>query len=215
MGLKLDLYVITDSRLAGSRGDLAVMEEAIAGGADAVQLRGKEMSTRQLVELGQALRGLTRRAGALFVVNDRIDVALAVDADGVHVGQDDMPVALARRLMGPAKIVGVSAGNLDEALQAARDGADYLGVGPIYPTGTKADAGEATGPGLVAEIKRVVDLPVVGIGGISAVNAPAVIAAGADGVAVISAVVGASDPRLAAASLREAVLATKRGRGRT
>lgn len=213
MDLKLDLYVITDTRFAGARGNLAVMEEAVAGGADVVQLREKEMSTGQLVELGLALRELTRRSRVLFVVNDRVDVALAVDADGVHVGQDDMPAALARRLMGPGKIVGVSAGSLDEAVRALRDGADYLGVGPIYPTGTKADAGAATGPELIAEIKRATGLPIVGIGGIDAANAPAVIRAGADGVAVISAVVGKPDPRLAAEEIREAVLAAKRRGG--
>lgn len=208
--MKLDLYVITDTRLAGPRGNLAAMEQAICGGADVVQLREKEMSTGQMVELGLALRELTRRHGILFVVNDRVDVALAVDADGVHVGQEDMPAALARRLMGPGKIVGVSAGTVDEALRAARDGADYLGVGPIYPTGTKADAGAATGPALVAEIHRAVALPIVGIGGIDAANADAVVAAGADGVAVVSAVVAAADPRRAAERIKEAVFAAKR-----
>src|SRR5512144_998004 len=105
----LDLYVVTDSRLAGERGSLWTIEEAIAGGADVVQLREKDMSTREMILLGQALRDLTRRHGVLFVVNDRVDVALAVDADGVHVGQDDMPARLARRLVGPDRIVGVSA----------------------------------------------------------------------------------------------------------
>jgi thiamine-phosphate pyrophosphorylase len=207
----LDLYVVTDSRLAGERGNLWTIEEAIAGGADVVQLREKDMSTREMIALGQALRELTRRHGVLLVVNDRVDVALAVDADGIHVGQDDMPARLARNLVGPDRIVGVSATSLEEAIQAAEDGADYLGVGPIYSTGTKLDAKPATGPGLVTEAKRATGLPIVAIGGIGPANAAEVVAAGADGVAVISAIVGKQDPRAEAQRIREAVLGAKGG----
>lgn len=203
--LKLDLYVVSDARLAGARGNLATLEEAIAGGADVVQLREKAMTTRELIELGLALRELTRRHGVLFIVNDRVDVALAIEADGVHVGQDDMPASLARKLVGPGRIVGVSATTLAEATQAARDGADYLGVGPVYPTGTKLDAAPATGPGLIGEAKRLTGLPIVAIGGIGPTNAAEVVAAGADGVAVISAIVGQPDPRMAARRIRDAV----------
>jgi thiamine-phosphate pyrophosphorylase len=208
--LRLDLYVITDSRLAGERGNLWYIEEAIAGGADAIQLREKDASTLELIELGRALRDLTRRRGVLFIVNDRVDVALAVDADGVHVGQDDMPAPLARRLVGPDRIVGVSATTLAEAEQAARDGADYLGVGPIYPTGTKLDAKPATGVELIGQAKRATGMPVVGIGGIGPANAAEAVAAGADGVAVISAIVGRPDPRAAARAIKESVLRARR-----
>ena len=206
----LDLYVVTDSRLAGERGNLWTIEEAIAGGADVVQLREKDMSTRDMILLGQALREITREHRVLFIVNDRVDVALAVDADGVHVGQDDMPARLARKLVGPDRIVGVSATTLADAVRAAEDGADYLGVGPIYPTGTKPDAAPATGPGLVSEARRATGLPIVGIGGIGPTNAAEVVAAGADGVAVISAIVGKPDPRAEARRIREAVAWAKR-----
>ena len=209
--LRLGVYVITDSRLAGPRGNLEVVRAAIAGGADAIQLREKCMPGAKLYELGLALRRITREAGVLYIVNDRIDLALAVEADGVHVGQDDLPAAIARRLMGPGKVVGVSAATVADAVRALHDGADYLGIGPIYPTGTKADAGEAVGLSVVREIRAASHLPVVGIGGISAGNVEAVIRAGADGVAVISAIVGAPDPREATRAIREAVLRGRAG----
>ncbi len=208
----LDLYVVTDSRLAGERGNLWTIEEAIAGGADVVQLREKDMSTLEMILLGQALRELTRRHGVLFVVNDRVDVALAVEADGVHVGQADMPARLVRKLVGPDMIVGVSATTLAQAVRAAEDGADYLGVGPIYPTGTKPDAAPVTGPWLVTAAKRETGLPIVAIGGIGPGNAAEVVAAGADGVAVISAIVGKPDPRAEARKIKEAVVRTAAGR---
>jgi thiamine-phosphate pyrophosphorylase len=211
--MRLDVYVITDAALSRGRDHVQVVAEAIRGGATAVQLREKQASTRELVEMGRALRDLTRDARVLFIVNDRVDVALAVDADGVHVGQDDMPAAIARRLLGPDKIVGVSAATPAEAQQAKRDGANYLGVGAIYATASKADAGAPTGPGLLAEIKRAVDLPIVAIGGLDARNAAEAIAHGADGVAVISAVVSAPDIAQATRALRAVVDEAKRARG--
>jgi thiamine-phosphate pyrophosphorylase len=134
-----------------------------------------------------------------------VDIALAVDADGVHVGQDDMPAPLARKLMGPGKIIGVSVDNVEQALQAERDGADYLGAGPIFATPTKPDAAPPIGLDGLAEICRRVSIPVVAIGGITAENAGAVIAAGADGVAVVSAVVAAENVEEAARRLRQVV----------
>jgi len=208
------LYVITDAKLSCGRSHLEVIRAAIAGGATIVQYREKEGTTRQLVKEAHALRELTRQNGVLFIVNDRVDVALAVDADGVHVGQDDMPAILARRLMGPGKIVGVSATNLEEALQAERDGADYIGAGPIFATPTKPDAAPPMGLDGLAEICRRVSVPVVAIGGINEDNATAVIEAGADGVAVVSAIVAAPDVEAAARRLREAVEATRRRLGR-
>ena len=203
--MQLDVYVITDAALSRGRSHVQVAAEAIRGGADAIQLRDKSASTRELVEVGFALRQLTREAGVLFIVNDRADVALAVDADGVHVGQDDMPAAIARRLLGPSKIIGVSAATPEEARQAKADGADYLGVGAIYATASKADAGLPTGPGLLGEIKQAVDLPIVAIGGVNVHNAAEAIRAGADGVAVISAVVSAPDIAQATRTLRAVV----------
>ncbi len=202
---RLKVYVLTDHRLSRGRSDREVVEEAIRGGATAIQLRAKEISTREMWETGLEIRKVCRAAGVLFIVNDRLDVALAVDADGLHVGQDDLPASEARRLLGPDKVLGVSARSVEEALKAAEDGADYLGVGPVYPTGTKADAGAATGVEVVRDICRLVDLPVVGIGGIGPGNAPEVIAAGADGVSVISAVVAAEDIAEAAWALVRAV----------
>ena len=205
----LGLYVVTDGGLARGRPLVEIVAAAIRGGADAVQLRGKEAPAREQLALGRELRALTREAGILFIVNDRADLAVALDADGVHVGQDDLPPDIARRIVGAERIVGVSAGTLDEALAARDAGADYLGVGPIYATATKPDAGAATGTGLIAAIKGRVDLPVVGIGGINRENAAAVLAAGADGVAVVSAVVAADDPAAAARELKERLVAAR------
>lgn len=205
------LYVITDAQLARGRSHIEVVRAAIEGGASLVQYRQKEGTTRQLVEEAQALRELTRQAGVPFIVNDRLDVALAVEADGVHVGQEDMPAGLARRLMG-GRIVGVSATNLQEALQAEQDGADYLGVGPVFATPTKPDAAPPMGLEGLAEVCRAVSIPVVAIGGINEQNAAEIIAAGADGVAVVSAVVAASDVAAAARRLREVIEAARRSR---
>lgn len=201
---------MTDAGLARGRSHLAVIEAAIAGGATVVQYREKAASTRQMIAEAQALRELTRRAGVPLIVNDRLDVALAIDADGVHVGQDDMPAALARRLIGPDKILGVSAANLAEAMQAAQDGADYLGVGPIFATPTKPDAAPPIGMEGLRAICRQVALPIVAIGGINAANAVDAIRAGAHGVAVVSAVVAAEDVAAAASQLRAMVAEARR-----
>lgn len=210
--MRLDVYVITDAGLSRGRSHEQVVSEAIRGGADVIQLREKHMSSRELVETGLVLRRLTREAGVLFIVNDRVDVALAVDADGVHVGQDDMPADVVRRLIGPDKILGVSVAKEAEALRAKADGADYLGVGAIYATNTKADAGAATGPGLLGVIRRAVDLPLVAIGGVNIHNAAEAVAHGADGLAVISAVVAAPDVRGATAALKAVIEEAKAGR---
>lgn len=207
--LDWSLYVVTDAGLSRGRSHLAVIEAAIAGGATIVQYREKTASTRQMIAEAQALRELTRRAGVPLIVNDRLDVALAIDADGVHVGQDDMPAALARRLIGPDKILGVSAANLSEAMQAVQDGADYLGVGPIVATPTKPDAAPPIGMDGLREICRRVPIPVVAIGGINATNAADAIAAGAHGIAVVSAVVAAEDVAAAAQQLRALVAAAR------
>jgi thiamine-phosphate pyrophosphorylase len=157
------------------------------------------------------MRDLTRAAGALLIVNDRLDVALAAEADGLHVGPDDLPVAVARRLLRPGMILGASAGTVEEAIAAERDGADYLGVGAVYEArGSKADAGAPVGPARVRAIRGAVRIPIVGIGGIKAENATAVIEAGADGVAVITAVVAAPDIAAAAARIVEAVRSARR-----
>ena len=202
---RLRLYVLTDIRVAHGRSLVHVVRAALEGGATAIQLRDKTSSTLAQVELGQELRALTREAGALLIVNDRVDVAFAVDADGVHLGQDDLPASAARAILGRGKIIGGSAGNLEELGRSLAAGVDYLGVGPMYPTGTKVNAGAAIGPTGLAEIRRATSLPIVGVGGIDATNLGPVLAAGADGIALISAVIGADDVRAAAQRVRRAI----------
>ena len=208
--IRWELYVITDEKLAGGRSHEEQARAALAGGAGLIQLRDKSATTRRLYEAARAMRALTRAAGALLIVNDRLDVALAAEADGLHVGPDDLPVAVARRLLGPGMVLGASAGTVEEAVAAERDGADYLGVGAVYEArGSKADAGAPVGPERVRAIRAAVRIPIVGIGGIKAENASAVIAAGADGVAVITGVVAAPDISAAAARIVEVVRAAR------
>lgn len=210
-----ELYVITDPDLSRGRSHIEVAELAIAGGATVIQLRDKKAHTRKLIEVGQALRDITRRSGVTFILNDRVDVALAVDADGVHLGEDDMPVSLARKLLGPNKILGASPENPDYARREEAAGADYLGIGSVFGTSTKPDAGPPIGLDALARVKRSVKIPVIAIGGVNASNAAQAILAGADGVAVISAVVGAQDITKAAQQLREIVREAKRLRDRS
>ena len=202
---RLALHVLTDHEWSRGRDMLSVAAAALDGGATVIQLRDKSASTRLLIEEGLALRALTRERGALLIVNDRVDVALAVEADGAHVGQDDMPAGLARRLLGHKRILGVSAANIEEADEAVAGGADYLGVGPIFPSPGKADAGPATGVHLLTELAKRYTIPLIAIGGITAENAAEVIRAGACGVAVITAVVYAEDITAASRLLCRAV----------
>lgn len=209
MDVDWSLYVITNRRAVGERSLVEVVRAAVAGGATVVQLREKEATTQEMIRLGWALHEITRAAGIPLIVNDRVDVALAVEAEGVHVGQDDMPAALARRLIGPRRILGVSAGTIVEARQAEQDGADYIGVGDVYGTPSKLDAGPPIGLDGLTEIAASVKIPAVGVGGITLDNAAAVIRAGARGVAVISAILGVGDPRTAACRLRAVVEAAR------
>ncbi len=204
------VYVITDRAAAGDRSMLEVVRAAIEGGATVVQLREKEGTTREMIELGRVLHAITEPAGVPLVVNDRLDVALAIEAEGVHVGVDDMPVPLARRLLGPRCLVGYSPNSVEAALRGQREGADYLGVGDVFGTPTKPDAGKPIGLEGLAAIVGAVSIPVVAIGGITLENAAAAARAGAAGVAVISAVMGASDPVAAARRLRRAISAGRR-----
>jgi thiamine-phosphate pyrophosphorylase len=158
-----------------------------------------------MIARGRALRDVTRAAGVPLIVNDNLDVALAIDAEGLHVGQSDLSADMARRLLGPQRILGVSAATVEKATLAERAGADYLGVGDIYGTPSKPDAGPPIGLARITEIARAVSIPIIGIGGITEANAAAVIDAGADGVAVIAAIVGAPDPEAAARSLRTTI----------
>lgn len=204
------LYLVTNAQLSRGRSHREIVSAAIRGGVTIVQYREKNISTRQMVAEALELRDLCRAQRVPFIVNDRVDVALAVDADGVHVGQDDMPVALARQLMGPDKLVGASAENVEQALAAVADGADYLGVSPIFATATKPDAGEPLGIERLRGIVSKSIVPVVGIAGINASNAASVVCAGAAGVAVVSAIVSADYVERAARELSEIVMAARR-----
>lgn len=208
------VYLVTDAGLSRGRPTRLVVEAALRGGVTAVQYREKSAGTRAMIEEARVLRELCRSAGVPFIVNDRVDVALAVDADGVHVGQDDMPAELARRLIGKGRILGVSAGTPEEARRAESDGADYIGASPIFATPTKADAPPAMGVEGLRRLAEAVGIPVIAIGGLNAGNAATMIAAGASGVAVVSAIVSAEDAEAAARELRGAVDRARTGKGR-
>jgi len=197
------LYVITDEKASRGRSHLQVAEAAILGGADVLQLRDKEAPSGRLYRVAMQLRKLTRDANIPFIVNDRLDIALAADADGVHVGKADLPASVVREILGPGRILGVSVDTVEEAILAEKDGADYLGVGPVFEArGTKPDAGEPLGVDRIASIRRHSRLPIVAIGGIDAGNAGKVRDAGADAAAVISAIGAADDIARAARRLK-------------
>ncbi|WP_254521962.1 thiamine phosphate synthase [Natrinema caseinilyticum] len=200
-------YLVTQASLSGDRSTPEIVREAIDGGVDVVQLREKGSSARSRYELGHELRELTADAGVDLIVNDRIDIASAIDADGVHVGQSDLPISAARDLLGSDAIVGCSTSTVAEARTAETEGADYLGVGAVYGTSSKAVADEkdGIGPERIARIADAVSIPLVGIGGITADNAGPVVEAGAAGVAVISEITTATEPRVATETLAAAV----------
>jgi thiamine-phosphate pyrophosphorylase len=216
VGVVMDygVYLVTQGDLAGGRSTVDVVRAAAAGGVDVVQLREKHATARKRYDLGREVRAVTREAGVPLVVNDRVDLAAAVDADGVHLGDDDLPVSVARGRLGADALVGRSVSTVDGAREAAAAGADYLGVGAVYRTATKDTDPEESGVGLdrVRAIRDAVDLPFVGIGGVTAERAAAVVAAGADGVAVVSEIAAADDPETATRELREAVAEGRRRR---
>ena len=193
----LRLIVITDTGLAAPRTVVEVVSAALAGGAQAVQLRNKGEGARELMAVGRELRERTRAAGSLLFVNDRMDVALALEADGVHLGPDDLPVAAVRRHAPPGFLVGRSADDPLVARTAVADGADYIGCGTVYATTTKADAGDVIGLTGLRAVVEAVSVPVVGIGGITVERTSEVLATGAAGVAVVGAVMAAADPAAA------------------
>ncbi len=199
------LCIITTRNPPRGRGHADVARAALEGGAPMIQLRDKEMTTAELLPVAEEIRGLAREHGALFIVNDRVDIALAVGADGVHLGPDDMPVAAASRLMGPRAAIGASVADVAEARAAEAAGASYVSVGAIYATPTKADAGAPIGLSPIAEVRDAVNVPVLAIGGITCQNVEEVIRAGADGAAVVSAVAGAEDMVSAARELMERI----------
>ena len=208
--MNYDLYVITDEAISNGLSHAEVAKRAIDGGADVIQLRIKNCGCHELVSVGLALRALTKRTKTIFIVNDRLDVALACGADGVHVGQEDMRASVARQIAPPGFIIGVSVGTVDEADRAEQEGADYVAVSPVFSTASKDDAGPGYGLDALRKIRNTVTIPVIAIGGIGQENAQDVITAGADGVAVISAVVGSRDITRAARELKAIVRKAKR-----
>jgi thiamine-phosphate pyrophosphorylase len=194
------LYLVTDRDLIGNKDFAGTVEEAIKGGVTLVQIREKNLSTLEFFQLALGIREITKKHSVPFIVNDRVDIALAVDADGVHIGQEDIPLTVARKLLGPTKIIGVSVSTLKQALAAQHEGADYLGIGAVFPTTTKNDADHVSLKDL-QEIKSEVTVPVVAIGGINKNNIHNVMATGVDGAAVVSAIIACSDPYEAAVHL--------------
>lgn len=200
-----ELYLITDRECLQGKNLIETMEEAIAGGVTLVQLREKDASSLAFYEIAVQVKALTSKYGIPLVINDRLDIALAVDADGLHVGQNDLPASAARKILGNHKLLGVSAANLKEALKAQAEGADYIGVGALFPTNTKTDARWVTLEQLQS-IKEAVHIPVVAIGGIQESNALAVKETGIDGIAVASAILAAPSAKEAARRLRKSFM---------
>ncbi|RMF90636.1 MAG: thiamine phosphate synthase [Nitrospinota bacterium] len=195
------LYLVTDRRQTQGRELVQVVEPALQGGVRAVQLREKDLSSRELYRLAVQLRALTSRYQALLLVNDRIDIALAVEADGVHLGGHSLPPAVARRLIGPHKLIGVSTHSLAEARAAQAEGADFLLFGPVFFTPSKARYGKPVGIEALQEVHRAISIPLYAIGGIKVHNVGSIAATGVEGFAVISAVMAAPDPEQAAQDL--------------
>ena len=187
------LYAIFDPSQSRGRPLRAILRDLLAGGIAIIQLRAKETAAKEFLVLAREIRGLTRPAGCLFIVNDRLDIALAAGADGVHLGQEDLPLAIARKLMGREKIIGISTHDLAQAKEAEQGGADYIGFGPIFGTFTKDTGYSPRGAAMLKEIRQAVKIPIVAIGGINDTNVAQVWESGADAAAIISDLMGADD----------------------
>jgi len=201
----LNLYLVTDRSLSLGRSLERVVEEAVQGGVTMVQLREKDCTTKEFYELAMTLKRVLKPYGVPLIINDRVDIALACDAEGVHIGQSDMPYAIARKLLGKEKIIGLSVENLQDAMDANALDIDYIGISPVFNTATKTDTATALGLEGVREITRISRHPAVGIGGIHATNAGEIIAAGAVGISVVSAIMSAVNPKDAASQLKSII----------
>ncbi len=206
--LQVDLYPVTCERLSAGRSNLDLLEAAIRGGAKIIQLREKELATGDLYRMALAFRKITAEAGILLIINDRIDIALAVDADGVHLGQEDLPLSAARRIA-PELLIGISTHSREEALKAQGEGADYVNIGPIFTTRTKEGVNEFLGPEAIPGIVAGLSVPFTVMGGIGGANIEKVVAQGAHRVAVVTAVTMADDMAGAVAALREAIRSSR------
>ncbi|MFW5787143.1 MAG: thiamine phosphate synthase [Halanaerobiales bacterium] len=211
--MRWNLYLITEEKLSNGRKTLEIVREAAAGGVDVIQLREKKMGLHQRYHLGLKVKEITDRGGITLIVNDRVDLALALDAHGVHLGQKDMPLPAAREIMGENKIIGISVSTVDEARRAEEHGADYLGVGAVYETDSKNVNNDRAGIGAerINEIDRVVNIPIIAIGGLDISNVHSVIKNGADGIAVISALTKADNIEKKTRKFKEKILELKKG----
>ncbi len=205
-----DVYLVTDRYFSIGRSTPDIVKAAIRGGISVVQIREKDLSTRDFYTEAAQIREMLRSAGIPLIINDRIDVALAVDADGVHLGQDDMSVKIARKILGPDRIIGLSLNQLDNINDEAFTFADYLAVSPVFPTATKLDTAAAWGLEGLRRARQLTDMPLIVIGSIKNDNAREVIMAGADCVAVVTAIVAAEDPEKATRTLVETVREAKK-----
>jgi len=201
----LNLYLVTDRSLSLGRSLERVVEEAVQGGVTMVQLREKDCTTKEFYELAMTLKRVLKPYGVPLIINDRVDIALACDAEGVHIGQSDMPYAIARKLLGKEKIIGLSVENLQDAMDANALDIDYIGISPVFNTATKTDTATALGLEGVREIAGISRHPAVGIGGVQATNAGEIIAAGAVGISVVSAIMSAVNPKDAASQLKSII----------
>ena len=195
------LYLVTDRGLARGRSTLDIVKAAVSGGVTCIQLREKDCSTLEFIEQARAIKNFLEEREVPLIINDRLDVALAVGADGVHLGQKDMPLEMSRKIAGSSMLIGISAESVQDAIEAENGGADYLGVSPIYATPTKTDTAPPLGLEGLREIRKRVEIPLVGIGGLNQETSADVIRNGADGVAVVSAIVAADDPESASREL--------------
>lgn len=205
----LSLYLVTDRSLSMGRSMDKIVEQAVKGGATMVQLREKDCTTREFLKLAQHLKGVLAPLDVPLIINDRIDIALASDADGLHIGQSDMPYDIARQLLGPNKIIGLSVENMEQAKAANDIDVDYIGISPVFSTNTKTDIQTPFGLEGVQTIASFSRHPMVAIGGINAENTPLIMRAGANGVAVVSAIVSAEDPCQAAQHIKHQIESVK------
>jgi thiamine-phosphate pyrophosphorylase len=205
------LYLCSERSYIHDKPIEQAVEEAIAGGVTMVQIREKNASSREFYEIALKVQNITKKFNIPLVINDRFDIALAIAADGVHVGETDIPVAAIRKIAGNKLFIGATANTAEEAIEAQKNGADYIGAGPVYPTKSKVNAKAAIGLATLSEICRAVKIPVIGIGGIDTKNACKVINTGVAGIAIISAILSQKDIKYAAAKLRNCYLTASKG----
>lgn len=202
MDIDYSLYLVTDRRFLKDRTLKSAVEDSIKGGVTIVQVREKDVTTREFYKVALEVKEITDKYNVPLIINDRIDIAQAIDADGVHLGQDDMPIKLARKILGKNKIIGISVGNVDEAKEAEKDGADYVGIGAIFFTGSKKDIDTPIGTSGLKEVVESINIPSVAIGGVNKENLSGVIKTGTNGAAVISAILGKENIEQAAKELK-------------